>query len=278
LFCVDKVVLSVRSVPRTFPVFKSWSIEALRARERDEISSGAFGRGFMDVDFCMIVDNRRLDKVGQKHDGDVASVTEDRDLQAYVQEFASKTRLLATTGIQILQLVEKAPQVLLGDGNFAKMHDAAQKILGVHSEVPRVKPYHPGPSQHRDTCTENNDVSKDYEKGVASQLADDVFWNDPDTLVMIDEIMKAVEERDHFMRMQCDVPSFSLGLSSDDDAGDVAESQHTSDNGFKQPGRMQPEVDVQKVVLDSSDKTTRTIDKTPTIEVSGLVPDQCVTT
>ncbi|CAA0830922.1 Unknown protein [Striga hermonthica] len=125
LFYVDKVVLSVRSVPRTFPVFKSWSIEALRARERDEISSGAFSRGFVDVDFCMIVDNRRLDKVGPKHDGDVASVTEDRDLQAYVQEFASKTRLLATTGIQILQLVEKAPQVLLGDGNFAKMHDAA---------------------------------------------------------------------------------------------------------------------------------------------------------
>ncbi|CAA0829125.1 Unknown protein, partial [Striga hermonthica] len=197
---------------------------------------------------------------------------------AYVQEFASKTRLLATTGIQILQLVEKAPQVLLGDGNFAKMHDAAQKILGVHSEVPRVKPYHPGPSQHRDTCTEKKDVSKDYVKGVVSQLADDVFWNDPDTLVMIDEIMKAVEEQDRFMRMQRDVPSFSLGLSSDDDAGDVAERQHTSDNVFKQPGGMQPEVDVQKLVLGLSDKTTRTFDKTPTIEVSGLVPDQCVTT
>ncbi|GER33338.1 UvrABC system protein A, partial [Striga asiatica] len=116
-----------------FPVFRSWSNEALKARERAEIVSGAFGRGFVDVDFRSIADSRRLDKSGLKYDGasDVAGVTEGHCI---VQEFASKTRLLATTGVEILQLVEKAPHVLLGDVNFVKIHEAAQKLLGVYIE------------------------------------------------------------------------------------------------------------------------------------------------
>ncbi|GER35586.1 ERD (early-responsive to dehydration stress)family protein, partial [Striga asiatica] len=78
LFYVDKVVLSVRSVTRTFPAFRSWSNEALKAREHNEIDAGAFGRGFVDVDFRLFADSRRLDKSGLKYDGvsDVAGVTD----------------------------------------------------------------------------------------------------------------------------------------------------------------------------------------------------------
>ncbi|GER54658.1 tRNA N6-adenosine threonylcarbamoyltransferase [Striga asiatica] len=54
-------------------------------------------------------------------------------------------------------------------------------------------------------------------------LADDTFWNDPETLAAIDSIEKAVEWRntlnERLKRMQRDGPSFSLGISisSDDD-------------------------------------------------------------
>ncbi|CAA0826390.1 Unknown protein [Striga hermonthica] len=58
----DKVVLSVRSVARVFPTFKSWSNESLRDRERDEISSGAFGKGFVDSDMCVNVTSPQSDK------------------------------------------------------------------------------------------------------------------------------------------------------------------------------------------------------------------------
>ncbi|GER47480.1 P-loop containing nucleoside triphosphatehydrolases superfamily protein [Striga asiatica] len=54
---------------------------------------------------------------------------------AFVREFASKTRILANTGVEILQLVEKAPRVLFGDENFMKMQAAAQKFLGVSNEI-----------------------------------------------------------------------------------------------------------------------------------------------
>ncbi|GER50740.1 ATP synthase subunit a [Striga asiatica] len=86
LFYVDKVVLSVRSVTRTFPVFRSWSNEALKAREHDEIDVGAFGRGFVDVDFRLFADSRRLDKSGLKYDGvsDVTGVTDGHCVQPTV--------------------------------------------------------------------------------------------------------------------------------------------------------------------------------------------------
>ncbi|CAA0828630.1 Unknown protein [Striga hermonthica] len=210
LFYVDKVVLSVRSVPRMFPTFKSWSNETLRARERDEISSGAFGRGFVDVDLCLIADSRHLDKVGPKASGDGAGGAECQDVQTYVQEFASETLLLATTGADILKLVEKAPRVLLGDDNFLKMRDTSQKLLGLYSEVPQGHTARHGTSQQRCTQSKNNDRADDNNGGDPYQTADDAFWNAPETLVAIDEIIRADKQRDkeraRFKRMQEEGP------------------------------------------------------------------------
>ncbi|CAA0827993.1 Unknown protein [Striga hermonthica] len=118
LFYVDKVVLSVRSVPRRFPTFISWSNEALRNRERDEIASGAFGRGFVDAD---ALDIHQLDKMGTNSDDVTAGVPENCSVQAL--------------------------QVLLEDENFVKMNEAAHKLLGVYNELPRSDPNYPVNSQ-----------------------------------------------------------------------------------------------------------------------------------
>ncbi|GER40705.1 type III pantothenate kinase, partial [Striga asiatica] len=115
LFYVDKVVLSMRSVERSFPTFRSWSNELLRAREQAEITTGAFGWGFVEADVPTVVGrhHHQLDRVGVSTNNGEAKSTMEHSVQAYVQEFTSKTRLLATIGDEILKLVENAPQVLM---------------------------------------------------------------------------------------------------------------------------------------------------------------------
>ncbi|CAA0830304.1 Unknown protein [Striga hermonthica] len=78
-FYVDKVVLSMRSVARLFLTFRSWSNELLKARKRAEISSGAFGRGFVDTDVSTVVGHHHqwLDKVGvSANDGESKNTME----------------------------------------------------------------------------------------------------------------------------------------------------------------------------------------------------------
>ncbi|CAA0828627.1 Unknown protein [Striga hermonthica] len=62
LFYVDKVVLSIRNVARIFPIFKAWNNELLKARERDEIVAGAFGRGYVDADLCVEDASHRVER------------------------------------------------------------------------------------------------------------------------------------------------------------------------------------------------------------------------
>ncbi|CAA0820044.1 Unknown protein [Striga hermonthica] len=227
LFYVDKVVFSVRSVPRRFPRFSSWSNESLRNRERDEIASGAFGRGFVDAD---ALDIHQLDKMDTNSDDVIAGVPENCSVQDYVHEFTSKTRLLATTGVEILQLVEKAPQVLLEDENFVKMNEAAQKLLGVYNELPRSDPNHPVNSQECGPIGKKDGVTDNTIRGGVSQQTDDAFWNAPDTLAALDEVMNAIERRDRFKRMHNEGPSYSLGLGLTPDyvvaADDVDDGTH----------------------------------------------------
>ncbi|GER35583.1 SIT4 phosphatase-associated family protein [Striga asiatica] len=260
----DRVVLSIRSVARTFPTFRSWSNDTLRARELDEIDAGSFGRGFVDPDLCLIADSRQPNKVGLKADDDGVGRDEVKSVQTYVQEFASKTLLLATTGAEILQLVERAPQVLLEDDNFLKMRDAAQRLLDVYSEVPKGHDAHHGPSQQH--CTE-------------SKNSDGIDGNDK---AAIDEIVRAAKRRDkeraRFKRMQEEGPSYSLGLSSDDD--DVAnDTRHRVNVADAILGRdmgkhtvvMSPVVDAQK----AGDSVLR--DKLTIVEEPVLPTGKCET-
>ncbi|CAA0819565.1 Unknown protein [Striga hermonthica] len=176
LFYVDKVVLSMRSVSRSFPIFLSWTNESLKNRERDKIASGGFGRGYVDADMHVVVDRPKLDIVEDvtTNDNEVKSTMEP-SVQAYVQEFASKTQLLATIGDEILQLVKKAPQVLVGDENFMKIQGAAQKLLGFYTDVPKA---HLG---HHDQRQWNHTVSHErYGQGQCEWLYILGIWSDDD--------------------------------------------------------------------------------------------------
>ncbi|CAA0805904.1 Unknown protein [Striga hermonthica] len=270
LFYVDKVALSVRSVPRRFPTFSSWSNEALRNRERDEIASGAFGRGFVDAD---ALDTHQHDKMCTNSDDVIAGVLENCSVQAYVHEFTSKTRLLATTGVEILQLVEKAPQVLLEDENFVKMNEAAQKLLGVYNELPHSDPNHPVNSQECGPIGKKDDVTYNTIRGGVSHQTNDAFWNAPDTLAALDEVMNAIEQRDRFKRMHNEGPSYSLGLGTPDyvvpaDDVDDGARQRTSVDRDKNIAGMSLTMDAQRGTA------RKKMDKVPDPNGDGGITDQ----
>ncbi|CAA0830821.1 Unknown protein [Striga hermonthica] len=65
LFYVDKVVLSIRTVARSLPIFKSWNNGLLKVREQDEIAAGAFERGYVDDDIHVLDARHHVDI----HDG-----------------------------------------------------------------------------------------------------------------------------------------------------------------------------------------------------------------
>ncbi|CAA0841950.1 Unknown protein [Striga hermonthica] len=197
LFYVDKVVLSIRTVPRSLPIFKSWNNGLLKARERDEVAADAFGRGYVDDDIHVSDVHHRADiHSGSPIGNDVNRASED-----FVQEFASKARILATTGVEILQLVERVPKDLLGDENFMKMRGTAQKLLGVSNGDVKGKS-----SQQTPSCNDEPSIPR------PTQLVDDAFWNDPKNLAALDAIIDAVAHRHHFKRIHHKGPSFSLGM------------------------------------------------------------------
>ncbi|GER29183.1 aspartyl/glutamyl-tRNA(Asn/Gln) amidotransferasesubunit C, partial [Striga asiatica] len=78
-------------------------------------------------------------------------------VQTFVHKFAAKTRILATTGIEILRLVENVPHILVEDEKFMKMQVAAQKLLGVSEDDSKLQS-----KQYTTTnCVIDNNVGMD---------------------------------------------------------------------------------------------------------------------
>ncbi|CAA0811252.1 Unknown protein, partial [Striga hermonthica] len=225
MFYVDKVVLSIRSVPRSLPIFKSWNNGLLKARERDEVAAGAFGRGYVDDDIHGSDGHHRADIHSGSPVGNDMNCASEVSVHEFVQEFASKARILATVGVEILQLVERAPKDLLGNDNFMKMRCAAQKLLGVSNEDVKGKS-----SQQTPICNDGPTVPG------PTQLVDDAFWNDPKNLAALDAIIDAVAHRDRFKRIHHEGPSFSLGLGLTPDDEDADAGRFNNLNEFTTDG------------------------------------------
>ncbi|CAA0805903.1 Unknown protein [Striga hermonthica] len=110
-----------------------------------------------------------------------------------------------------------------------------------------------------------DDVTYNTIRGGVSQQTDDAFWNAPDTLAALDEVMNAIEQRDCFKRMHNEGPSYSLGLGltpdyvvAADDVDDGAR-QRTSVDRDKNIAGTSLTVDSQR------DKGKRKIDDTDII-------------
>ncbi|GER29259.1 hypothetical protein STAS_05113 [Striga asiatica] len=84
LFYVDNVILSMRSIDRSFPLFVSLTNESLKAREHDEIEAGGFGKGFVEADTHVVVGRHKSDKDGATANNNEIKSTMEPSVQAYV--------------------------------------------------------------------------------------------------------------------------------------------------------------------------------------------------
>ncbi|KAH6786408.1 hypothetical protein C2S52_005960 [Perilla frutescens var. hirtella] len=142
-FYVDRVVLYSKTVVREFPTMKNWTHLLMKNRENAEIKSDGFGGGYPREPIPIVLD-------------------------MFAERFMQKAKLLAITMVEIIAMVDGAPQ----------------------------------------------------------QLADEEFLGNPNMIAMIEEIESAMLKRNEFIKNLPDGPSFSLGLTQEEDAGLEYENEY----------------------------------------------------
>ncbi|KAH6762241.1 hypothetical protein C2S52_019674 [Perilla frutescens var. hirtella] len=202
---VDRVVLYNRSVAREFPTIKNWTHLLMKKRENAEIKLGAFGGGYphepVKVKIEQIEANNSSDVIEVKKTSHVKTSQYgannlDTDIDMYAEKFIQTTKLLAVNMVNIIALVEGAPQQFKGNELYKKMVGACHQLLGC-IDVASTSSSTPAQTQFLDTH------------------AEDEFWADAGRLAEIEEIEKAMAKRNEFVKITDDGPSFSLGLTQD---------------------------------------------------------------
>nr|GMC84583.1 uncharacterized protein LOC109155335 [Ipomoea batatas] len=198
VFYADRVVFYRRTVPRSYPAFRSWTFKLLSMREQAEIKSGGFGFGH--IDSALELGNAPPKKAGPSiPQADVPPQPEPREqnprlpegleqlfyIQDFVDEITNTTRTIATALLRISTLVETAPSTILENERFKKMFESARQLLGFKAQ-------------------EEQDLTFSQEE--------DAYWGNPDVLNSVDEIVRAVQKRTYLN----DIPSVSLGLTQEE--------------------------------------------------------------
>ncbi|RAL49103.1 hypothetical protein DM860_015094 [Cuscuta australis] len=195
VFYVDRVVLYRRDVERMSPAFLGWTSKILRDRENNEVKAGGFGLGYDDGRF-----------VGEVVDASSG----DTDVGA------EKGRILATTIIDLVSLIESAPPGTMENDVFKQLQLAAGRLLGL--------------AQRR------GGGSLETPQGGFSEVTyDEGFWSDPANIDQLIANEQAVLARSKYKKIMEDMPSFSLGFSQLDgenenvniDGGDMGACRNT---------------------------------------------------
>ncbi|CAH9081514.1 unnamed protein product [Cuscuta europaea] len=209
VFYVDRVVLYKRAVDRLIPGICAWTTTLLRARENAEIKAGGFGQGYIDeqLNLGMAESASQKSKTAQdKEKGDrLRPETGDCSGEIISEEellskLAEKTDSLVTITIDIINLVQQAPSTLLLNENFNKILGTAKKLMSLAENHSLVLNATPG----------------SHDEGVN---ADEVFWSNPNNLKVLDAASKAFLKRKEYTKMMHDVPTFSLGMTQEQGAG-----------------------------------------------------------
>ncbi|VFQ85587.1 unnamed protein product [Cuscuta campestris] len=229
VFYVDRVVLYSRDVERMSPAFLGWTSKILRDRENNEVKAGGFGLGYddgrflgevMDVSSGDAVVGACLEQVNVKTgNGDTAEpMGEARDdpVEVFVQKFAEKGKVLATTIIDLVSLIESAPPGTMENDVFKQLQHAAGRLLGL--------------AQRR------GGVSLETPDGGFSEVTyDEGFWSNAANIEQLMATEEAVLARSKYKKIMEDMPSFSLGFSQMDgvnenvniDGGDIGAFRNT---------------------------------------------------
>nr|GME03144.1 uncharacterized protein LOC109189836 [Ipomoea batatas] len=198
LFYVDRVMHLGRPIPRLVPSFRGWTKELLLERELSEIQTGGFGMGVIEP---TIVDGGHVDGGGDTPTGaddgcgDCSSPTRACEYgpKTFADFVAEKTTALARSILELSELFKHAREVDLDGEVCRQMRDAIQLLVGVTQQA--SCPDFGGGQPTQQTFTQR----------------DDLFWSNADNLRVVDDIERAILERNQFK----DIPSFSLGLTQD---------------------------------------------------------------
>nr|GMC75042.1 uncharacterized protein LOC109155335 [Ipomoea batatas] len=191
VFYVDRVSFGARSVARSVPAIFGWTRKLLCGREFAKIRGGGFGLGTVELRLCdVVVDGALGGGNGGAGDGGEDAHSDgpnDADLSKVLREaFSPGLDVQADNLVQVLA----ASRLLLRFGPLTTGHSMPTQ----------------DPSQSLFTTSQ------------------DAFWAEPVNLRALEEIERAVEERNAFQ----DMPSFSLGMTQElatqqwDDVVDVA--------------------------------------------------------
>ncbi|RAL49828.1 hypothetical protein DM860_002119 [Cuscuta australis] len=219
----------LRDVERMSPAFLGWTSKILRDRENNEVKAGGFGLGYDDGRFVgEVVDASSGDTdvgAGLEQDnvengnGDAPEPrgeTRDDPVEVFVQKFAEKGRILATTIIDLVSLIESAPPGTMENDVFKQLQLAAGRLLGQ--------------AQRR------GGGSLETPQGGFSEVTyDEGFWSDPANIDQLIANEQAVLARSKYKKIMEDMPSFSLWFSQLDgenenvniDGGDMGACRNT---------------------------------------------------
>ncbi|VFQ79296.1 unnamed protein product [Cuscuta campestris] len=188
VFYMDRVVLYSRDVERMSPAFLGWTSKILRDRENKEVRVGGFGLGYEDGRFV----------------GEVMDVSSGDTV-------VEKGKVLATTIIDLVSLIESAPSGTMENDVFRQLQLAAGRLLGL--------------AQRR-----GGGSLETPDGGFSEVTYDEGFWSDP---ANIEQLM--ANARSKYKKIMEDMPSFSLGFSQLDvenenvniDGGDIGACKNT---------------------------------------------------
>ncbi|KAH6755377.1 hypothetical protein C2S53_013829 [Perilla frutescens var. hirtella] len=208
-FYVDRVILYSKNVVREFPTMKNWTHLLMKNRENAEIKSGGFGGGYPREPIPIVMGNNDaaiLQNTPTVANFDIEGAGSRVDM--FAERFMQKAKLLAITMVEIIAMVEGAPQQLAVTTQLQKFLDVSHQLLG------------PGNVGSRST------VEALVQTQFIDTQADEDFWGNPDMIAMIEEIESAMVKRNEFIKNLPDGPSFSLGLTQEEDAGLEYENEY----------------------------------------------------
>ncbi|CAH9104033.1 unnamed protein product [Cuscuta europaea] len=193
LLYVDRVVVYRRKIDRSIPAWRGWTSTLLRARETEEMQVGGIGLGYIDGPYEQ---PKILEESGNKGEEQFAEKENEINKsereqpkgegksEDFMEEFALKTNLLATTSIEIINMVQQAPEAVMGNESFKKMQEAARSILGLTGELSPEKMTSDAGSQRE-------------------MPWDDAFWSNENNILALIKAENALVERAEYKKNKC---------------------------------------------------------------------------
>ncbi|VFQ80257.1 unnamed protein product [Cuscuta campestris] len=249
VFYVDRVSDFSRTVPRTYPDVLAWSGKELRKRENSEVTEGGFGLGHDDgrmsrearIELNGDMNERERDAAEERDEAEQENLIVEDSEEVLVRKIADKSKILASTIIDLLNMIQDAPKSMAKNLMFRKMRNVCHKVIGINVE-------------------KKDNIEQDLKNNERDMSEDSDFWSSPDLWAAVDEAEKAAEVRKKYEEFINDVPSFSLGMAQvlEEDVESNRENAKSSEGN-----------EVNEVVTPAN-RTPNDPQHTPNIDITAL--------